>query len=301
MSDVVPGVMTLVDDTRCELGECILWCERTGRLLWTDIQGEALWMRKPADGKSVAWRLPERLGSFALTQDDDCLLLGLASRLALLRFSSGAITTLCEVEAALPNTRINDGRCDRQGRFVFGTFNQDEGHAPIGGFYRLNLDLQLEALPLPKVGIANSICFSPDGRTMYYCDSPQKIIRCCDYGADGTIANQRQFADLRGETGEPDGSTVDAAGYLWNARWGGGRIARHAPDGRIERVLTLPVAQPTCVALGGPGLSTVYASTAWRGLSEHERVAQPLAGGVFASMQSDLAGLPEQRFLGSLA
>lgn len=291
-------MMELVLDARCELGECILWCERTERLLWTDIQGETLWAHTPAGGKTQSWRLPERLGCFALTQDDDCLLLGLATRLAFFRFSTGAVTPICEVEAGLPNTRLNDGRCDRQGRFVFGTFNQDAGHAPVGAFYRLNHDLTLEALPLPKVGIANSICFSLDGNTMYFCDSPQKIIQCCDYGADGKIGNLRLFADVRHEAGEPDGSTIDADGHLWNARWGGSRVVRFAPDGKVVQSLGVPVAQPSCVSFGGPGLSSIYASTAWRQLSEAERAAQPLAGGVFGLALQDIRGLPEQRFLG---
>ncbi|HEX7645119.1 MAG TPA: SMP-30/gluconolactonase/LRE family protein [Burkholderiaceae bacterium] len=294
-------MMELTVDSRCELGECILWCERTARLLWTDIQGERLWAHSPGTGKTQSWRLPERLGCFALTQDDDCLLLGLASRLASFRFSSRVVTTICEIEPGLLNTRINDGRCDRQGRFVFGTFNQNHDHAPVGAFYRLNRDLQLEALPLPKVGIANSICFSPDGGTMYWCDSPQKIIHCCDYGVDGRIANLRVFADLRQETGAPDGSTVDAEGYLWNARWGGSCLVRHAPDGSIDCVLGLPVTQPSCVTFGGPDLSTIYASTAWRELGETERAAQPLAGGVFGWAAGAIKGLPEQRFLGALS
>lgn len=293
--------MDLIVDARCELGECILWCERTARLLWTDIEGATLWIHAPDSGQTWSWRLPERLGCFALTQDDDCLLLGLASRLALFRFSSGVLTPICDVEPDLPHTRINDGRCDRQGRFVFGTFNQSDGHAPIGAIYRLNRDLSLEALPLPKVGIANSICFSPNGATMHWCDSPQKIIHCCDYGVDGSITNQRVFADLRREIGEPDGSTVDADGHLWNARWGGSRLVRHAPDGSVDRMFQLPVAQPSCVTFGGPGLSTVYVSTAWRQLGEAERAVQPLAGGVFGSASGGIKGLPEQRFLASPA
>ncbi|HEX8955750.1 MAG TPA: SMP-30/gluconolactonase/LRE family protein [Burkholderiaceae bacterium] len=291
-------MMNLIVDSRCELGECILWCERTARLLWTDIEGERLWAHTPGTGQTQSWSLPERLACFALTRDDDCLLLGLASRLALFRFSSRKITTICDVEPGLLNTRINDGRCDRQGCFVFGTYNQNHDHAPVGALYRLNRDLRLEALPLPKVGIANSICFSPDGGTMYWCDSPEKIIHCCDYGVDGGIANPRVFADLRQEVGAPDGSTVDAEGYLWNARWGGSRLVRHAPDGSIDCVLSLPVTQPSCLTFGGPDLSTVYASTAWEHMGEAERAPQPLAGGVFGLASGAIKGLPEQRFLG---
>ncbi len=174
--------MDVLTDTRHELGECVLWCERTGRLLWTDIPAATLWAYTPATGRTASWPMPERLCCFALTGSDDRLLLGLASGLAFFTFSSGKVTRICDVEPDIPSTRINDGRCDRQGRFVFGMFNQAEHpkHA-LGGFYRLNLDLSLERLPLPNAAIANSICFSPNGRRMYFADSAQKAILYADY------------------------------------------------------------------------------------------------------------------------
>ena len=289
-------MMQLVVDGENELGECVLWCERTGRLLWTDIPAATLWAYTPATGDTRSWAMPQKLASFAFTGDDDRLLLGLASGLAFFTFSSAAVTHICDVEPDLAATRINDGRCDRQGRFVFGMFNQK--HSPreaIGGFYRLNCDLSLERLPLGPVAIANSICFSPDGTIMYYCDSLTKVIRCCDYGDQ--VGESRVFADLTGETGEPDGSTIDAEGYLWNARWGAGRLVRYAPDGSVERVLMLDAPQPTCVAFGGPLLDKVYATSARQWLSDAEVTAAPKSGGVF-TLATDVIGLPEQRFLG---
>ena len=289
-------MMALAVDGKDTLGECVLWCERTGRLLWTDIPAATLWAHEPASGATRSWAMPERLASFALTEDDDRLLLGLASGLAFFEFSSGKVERICEVEPELAGTRINDGRCDRQGRFVFGMFNQDsDPREAIGSFYRLNRDLSLERLPLGKVAIANSICFSPDGITMYYCDSQAKVIRSCDYGDE--IGEQRVFADLAGEQGEPDGSTIDAEGGLWNARWGAGRLVRYAPDGSVERVLMLGAPQPTCVAFGGPLLDTVYATSARQWLSDAELAQAPASGGVFR-FATDVVGLPEQRFQG---
>jgi L-arabinonolactonase len=289
-------MMQLAVDARNELGECILWCERTGRLLWTDIPAATLWAHTPATGATRSWAMPEKLASFALTGDDDRLLLGLASGLAFFSLSSGAVERICDVEPELPATRINDGRCDRQGRFVFGMFNQDSNpRAAVGSFYRLNCDLSLERLPLGPVAIANSICFSPDGATMYYCDSPAKVIHCCDYGDH--IGASRVFADLTGETGEPDGSTIDADGYLWNARWGASRLVRYSPDGEVERVLMLDAPQPTCVAFGGPLLDKVYATSARQWLSDADLAAAPKSGGLF-TLATDVTGLPEQRFLG---
>lgn len=290
----------LVVDVRNMLGECVLWCERSERVLWTDIGGARLYAYHPASGRSEQWGMPERLASFALTDDDDRLLLGLASRLAFFDFSSAAVTPICTVEAHLPGTRVNDGRCDRQGRFVFGTFNDADPRPAIGSLYRLNHDLTLERLALAPVAIANSICFSPDGATMYYCDSQEKVIRCCDYDpASGAVGNARVFADLRTRPGEPDGSAIDADGYLWNASWGAGKVVRYAPDGTLERELAVPVSQPSCVAFGGPALETLYASTARVGLDAAALAAEPAAGGIFSAGTGGVRGLPESRFQGA--
>ncbi|HWW99651.1 SMP-30/gluconolactonase/LRE family protein [Collimonas sp.] len=291
---------SLVFDGKHQLGEGVLWCQRTQRLLWTDILGAALWCLTPATGVTQSWPMPERLATFALTEDDDRLLLGLASQLAWFRFSEQSVTPICTVEAELPHTRVNDGRCDRFGRFVFGTKNDAADMAACASFYRLNADLTLERLALPPVAISNSICFSPDGHTMYYCDSLAKKIHCCDYDtAAGTISRERLFADLSAQPGEPDGSAIDSQGYLWNAQWGGHRVLRLAPDGSIERLLEVPVAQPSCVAFGGAGLHDLYISSARESLSPEALLAEPAAGGLFRHHVADVCGLPEARFDGA--
>ncbi|WP_020654506.1 SMP-30/gluconolactonase/LRE family protein [Massilia niastensis] len=291
-------MMELFLDTRHELGECVLWCERTRRLLWTDIPASTLWSHSPSTGKTFSWQLPERLCSFALTGSDDRLLLGLASGLAFFTFSTGKVTRICDVEADIPSTRLNDGRCDRQGRFVFGMFNQAENpKSAMGSFYRLNLDLSLERLPLGHVAIANSICFSPDGRRMYFADSLTREIRCCDYNpCSGEIGEARVFVAADAAPGEPDGSTIDADGYLWTTRWGAGQVMRFAPDGRLDRVLELDAPQPSCPAFGGPDLSTLYVTSAHLGMTQNDRAAAPLSGAVFRQAL-DVRGLPESRFL----
>lgn len=290
--------MEALTDTRHELGECVLWCERTGRLLWTDIPAATLWAYTPATGRKASWPMPERLCCFALTGSDDRLLLGLASGLAFFTFSSGKVTRICDVEPDIPSTRINDGRCDRQGRFVFGMFNQAEHpkHA-LGGFYRLNLDLSLERLPLPNAAIANSICFSPNGRRMYFADSTQKAILYADYNpCSAEVGRVHTFVAADAVPGEPDGSTIDAAGFLWSTRWGAGIVARFAPDGQLERTVPLAVPQPSCPAFGGPDLTTLFVTSAHLGMTNAERVAAPLSGALFAQAL-EIRGLPESRFL----
>ncbi|MBD8654695.1 SMP-30/gluconolactonase/LRE family protein [Oxalobacteraceae sp. CFBP 13730] len=290
--------MQVLTDTLHELGECVLWCERTGRLLWTDIPAAVLWSYTPATGRTISWPMPERLCCFALTGSDDRLLLGLASGLAFFTFSSGKITRICDVEAGIPSTRLNDGRCDRQGRFVFGMFNQaeDPKHA-LGGFYRLNLDLSLERLPLPNAAIANSICFSPDGRRMYFADSAQKAILYADYNpCSAEVGRVHTFVAADAVKGEPDGATIDADGYLWSARWGAGIVARFAPDGRLDRTVPLAAPQPSCPAFGGPDLATLFVTSAHVGMTDSERAAALSSGAVFAQAL-DVRGLPEARFL----
>ena len=211
----------------------------------------------------------------------------------------GETQHIVDVEPGL-NTRVNDGRCDRQGRFVFGTKDEGAPAQPVAGFYRLNHDLSLERLPLPAPAISNSIAFSPDGATMYYCDSKIPEIRACDYRADGSIANDRLFTRVTDAGVEPDGSTVDADGGLWNAQWAGARVVRYGPDGVEADRIDVPTAQPSCVALGGPRLDTLYITSARADLDAAALANDTRAGGVFIATIGR-PGLPEPEFQGAPA
>jgi L-arabinonolactonase len=281
------------------LGEGVLWCPRAQALYWTDIHAATLWRYTPHDGSTRRWQLPERLASFALCETDGWLLLGLASRLAFFRLDSDQLLPIVEVEPGLP-TRLNDGVCDRQGRFVFGTLHESapgEAKRRVGGFHRLNTDLTLEQLPIEPVAISNSLAFSPDGGTMYYCDSPTRRIQACDYHADGRLGPARTFVELGGIAGEPDGSTVDADGALWNAQWGMSRVVRYRADGREDTIVHLPARQPTRPALGGAALDTLYITSARDGLSADALRDEPLNGAMFAAAVG-VRGLTEARFAG---
>ncbi|OXJ32372.1 gluconolaconase [Burkholderia sp. HI2714] len=286
---------TLLADSRNTLGEGATWCDRTHALYWVDIEGAQLW-RCRADGSDLAhWAMPERLACFALTDDPDVLLVGLATHLAFFDLHSGAFTRIVDVEPELP-TRLNDGRCDGSGAFVFGM--KDEGSEPpqaVGGFYRLNADLTLERLALPPAAIANSIAFSPDGSRMYFCDSLVREILVCDYGRAG-VAGVRPFVRLTDADGDPDGSTMDRDGGLWNAQWGGRRVVRYAADGVETERIAVPTAQPSCVTLDGEG--RLYVTSARVGLSDDALASDADAGGVFV-VQTRYAGLPTARFAGA--
>ena len=283
----------LVVDAQARLGECVLWCEQVQALYWTDIEGACLSCWNAADGRVRQWKLPERVGSFALCRRPSQLLLGLASGIALFDLERETMSPIIPVEPDIATTRINDGRCDAQGRFVFGMFNP-EG-ATIGHFYRVTHDLAIERLPLPAVAVANSIAFSPDAARLYFADSPTREIHCADYHADGRIGAPRRFTRLGAHEGYPDGSTVDADGGLWNAQWDGGCVVRYDASGRETDRFALPVSRPTCVAFGAAGRDRLFVSTARIGLDAEALRVQPAAGGVFA-LEPGRRGLPEHRF-----
>lgn len=276
-----------------------LWCERTQRLLWADTAAAQLRAWSPATGQLRAWRLPEPLCCFALTASVERLLLGLASRLAFLDLATGALAPICDIGAGQPGVRLSDGRCDRQGRFVFGTGGGD-AHAPRGGFYRLNHDLSLERLPLGEATRAAAICFSPDGRTMYYADAPAQAIRRCGYHpCSGEIGQPRPFVEAGAAPGEPGGAAVDAEGCLWSARPGAGQLLRFAPDGGIGRVLELAAPRPGWPVFGGPDFGTLYLTAASRDPAGKRRAMASLEDGILA-LAPGVHGLAEQRFLGRL-
>ena len=280
-----------------ELGEGVLWDDRLQALWWTDIGGRKLWRLHPDDGRVLHWDMPERLASFALCEADGWLLLALASRLAFFHPDTRELIELHAVEKHLA-TRSNDGVCDRQGRFVFGTLHEPAqgSKQAVGGFYRLNRDLSLERLPLPDVAISNSIAFSPAGDRMYFCDSPTRKIYCCDYG--DSLGEPRLFVDLTGMSGVPDGSTVDANGALWNAQWGMGRVVRYLADGSEDRIIALPAAQTTKPAFGGARLDTLFVTSASEDLTPEQLAADPQAGYLFA-YDVGITGLRESRFAGT--
>ena len=253
----------IVIDAANELGEGVLWSPAHGEVQWTDIFGRRFWAHSPSDGQTRSVPLPGRLACFA-PLGGPSILAGFAGGLEVFDLESGARRLLAAIEGDRPTTRLNDGRLDRRGRLVFGTMDEDPaGARPLGQIWSFG-DRGARVLA-SGVRIANSIAFSPDGRQMYFADTPEKRIRLYDYDLDsGVLSGERVFATVEGP-GFPDGSTVDADGCLWNAEWGGGRVVRYAPDGRVIRVLPLPASQVTCCAFGGAGLDRLFVTTARTG------------------------------------
>lgn len=284
------NIVEVVAKEISELGECPVWCERTHSLYWIDIVGQKLFALDSATENVRSWPLPERVGSFAFTENENVLLLGLASHLVFFNLIDHSITAIAP-SPGNPETRIGDGRCDREGNFVFGTMDEAEQPRKIGAFYRLNAASRLiEPLALPATAISNGICFSPDGATFYFCDSMQQKIFCCDYPS---LDNQRIFADVVGG-GAPDGSCIDAQGFLWNAEWGGGRLVRYSPQGVVDLIVPAVAQSTTCPAIGGVSYDTMYCTTARIGLESQTEAD----GALLCAKLNQIRGLPETRFAG---
>jgi sugar lactone lactonase YvrE len=298
----------LAVDSRCTLGEGVLWCAQRRALLWTDIQNSRLWIYSPAEARARSWTLPDRMGSMALCRSGR-LLLGLAKGLFLTELDTdreeGAIDQLrlspvVPVEPDQPSTRINDGRTDRAGNFVFGTMNEDPSKAPIGAFYQYSVRFGLRRLDLGGVYIPNSICFSLDGGTMYFCDSGQRRILQCDYDAESaSAASVRDFLRFGEGQGVPDGSVIDEGGCLWNAEWGAAMVRRYTPGGRIDRSISVPAKNPTCPVFGGDHLDQLYITSSRQEMSGEELARMSEAGGVFVASPG-VRGVPDALFADGL-
>lgn len=280
------------------LGEGLLW--HAGRWWWTDIESATLQAWRPGGAAAQSCRLPDRLGCFAPTRSGR-LLLGLAKRLCLATpvepLALTQLQTLVPVDAGEPRTRINDGRTDRRGFFVFGTLNEAAERRPIASFYQFSLQHGLRRLALPAVAIANSICFSLDGRTMYFCDSLSQRIQQCEYDAEtAQVGPPRLFAAMDRPDAWPDGSVIDAEGCLWNAQWGAGRVARYDPEGGLMALFEAPAAHTSCPAIGGEALDHLMITTARAELGTAALATQPLAGSLFGCRLPQALGVPDTLF-----
>lgn len=276
-----------------QLGETPLWCDRTERLWWLDIEQPRLQSFDPSTGVHEITDLPGRFaGTQALTHSGDRLL-GEDLTLYARDLHTGYRSDLLSVDARLDN-RLNDGRVDARGRFWVGTMD-NQLQRPNGGLYRVDPDGSVTK-HASDVIVSNGIAFSPDGRTLYFTDTRQFQSFAYDLDLDdGVITNRRLFADYSATGDRPDGACVDADGCLWAAFFGGGRIVRYRPDGGIDRTVPMPVTNPTCLCFGGADLRTLYVTSATKFLTPAQRLAEPLAGSLFA-IEGLGQGLPEHRF-----
>ena len=284
-----------VVDCRNQHGEGVLWSPADGRVWWTDIEGRMLWSYDPVSGESQSLQMRDRVCCFA-PRAKGGLIVAFADRVVLFDLETGAEELIHRFEADNPETRLNDGRTDRSGRFVLGGMNERSG-AANSSVISIDSNLSIRTL-ITGVSCANSTCFSPDGQIMYFADTPDREILAFDYDvATGDVSNRRVHASFSDEPGLPDGSCVDAEGGVWNAEWEGRRVVRVAPNGKIDKVVEVPVWKPTCCAFGGPDLDTLFITTSRLMSSGDVLEKEPDSGGLFA-VKPGVRGVEDTPFNG---
>ena len=275
------------------LGEGPVWAAAEGRLYWFDIQGKRLNWLTPDSDEAGGFDLPLR-ASVAAPRRAGGLVLVTEAGLAHFDTATGRFELRAPMSFG-PGFRTNDGKIDVAGRLWWSSMDDDGGRRP-GALLRTDPDGRTHKV-LDGIHIANTVSCTPDGTRLYLADSSLQTLWTFPIAADGTLGERRPFIDTKGEPGTPDGSAVDAEGFVWNAQWGAWRIVRYAPDGRIDRIVPMPVAQPSSCAFGGPDLATLYVTSARENLSAEALAAQPLAGSLFA-FEPGVTGLPLPAFAG---
>ncbi len=282
---------------RAKLGEGPFWDEPTQALYWVDIAGKQA-LRLIGANVQI-WQMPEHVSAFIPCESGDALV-ALSSGVYRLDLDSPGLaprlTLFCVVDPQ-PGNRPNEARCDAQGRLWLGTMQNNIGangeDLPIvhrsGGLFRIDRAGRVAPL-LRNLGIPNTLLWSDDATSVYFGDSLDGTLYRHFIRTDGALdAPQVWFGPH--ERGGPDGSAMDAEGFIWNARWDGSCLLRLSPDGKVDRIIELPVSRPTSCVFGGTDLKTLYITSAASPLGH------PLDGAVL-SIAVDVAGKHCTRFAG---
>ncbi|MBA4755140.1 MAG: SMP-30/gluconolactonase/LRE family protein [Sphingobium sp.] len=270
------------------LGEGTIWSARDDAVYWVDILAPALNRLSLKDGAVERWAVPEPLGWVA-ERAGGGFIGGFKSGFAEISLDPLTITPIGDPEPDLPGNRMNDGKADAQGQIWCGTMDMAE-ESDSGSLYRLTPDLVWQQMDT-GYRVPNGPAFSHCGKWLYHSDTARRIMYRFARTADG-IANRQPFISFTDADGYPDGMTVDADGHIWVAHWGGGRISRFTPDGKLDRAIALPARQVTNICFAGPDLDRMFVSSAAIGLD-----ATPCDGGLF-EVDCGVRGLQTHLFAG---
>lgn len=285
-----------IGTTRDALGEGPLWDARDHVLYWIDSMAGRIHRYDPATEGHESRLVPNhKIGSLALREQGG-LILALTDGFYSFDFPSGRLEPMLLPESGNPCVRFNDGKVDRQGRFLAGTVVRPGWDQPVGKLYRLNADGTVETLET-GLHIANGPCFSPGGGRFYFTDSLKKEIWAYDYPADARRPANRSVLFSTEALGTlPDGATVDSDGCIWTALVLIGKIGRLTPDGRLDRTIDMPVPYPTSVMFGGPDLDILYVTSVSSSETGRFKPTDPHSGGLFAIHGLGVKGIAEPRF-----
>jgi sugar lactone lactonase YvrE len=281
-------------DVKTTLGEGPLWDVDEQRLYWIDsFDGRVF--RCTADGRELrAWDVPQKIGSLCLRRSGGAIV-SLARGLHFLDFNTGDLSLIHDPEPDRPNNRLNDGKVDKQGRFIVGSMDTME-EGPNSALYRLDPDLTVTTLETGII-VSNGPCWSPDGNTFYFTDTWSGEISAYDYDQKtGSLRNKRRLCRMMDDVGAFDGATVDAEGCVWSAHVYAGRIVRYTPEGSVDRVIEMPVKKVTSVMFGGPNLDILFVTSMAKPPLPRFPGDGVLRGSLFAIHDLGVRGVPEARF-----
>ncbi len=274
---------SILVDYQCHNAEGPLWHPIEQRLYWTDIPTGRLFRYDYATQTHEQIYSEESVGGFTIQEDGSLLLF--KARGAIERWQEGKITTIIPEIPDERETRFNDVIADPAGRVFCGTMpTPNRG----GRLYRLDTDGSLTKI-LDGISVPNGMGFTPDRTQLYFTESDKRQIYLFDYDQkSGTLSNQRVHITTPVGQGVPDGLAVDAEGYIWSARWGGGHLFRYAPDGTEVKRIPFPAKNVTSVTFGGPDYTDIYVTTA----GGNDRAEEgPQAGAVF-QLNQGIQGVP---------
>lgn len=287
---------SFLEDYAAMIGEAPLWSPRDRAMYWIDnIQKKILRTRAPftsSEMHSLFYR-PSCLNLLA----DGGLLVGYRKGIGLYDFDTEQAVPLPLPDIKFDGVNFNDGAVDPAGRLWIGSKDRD-ALKPLGSLYRMGPDAQPKPV-IDGIVLSNGMGWSPDGCSFYYADSRPGRIDAFDFDVkQGTLSNLRTFVDYAGKGRRPDGLTVDAEGFVWVAEIDGWRIARYAPDGRLDREVMLPIQRPTSLAFGGEDMSTLFVTSMRFHLNDETRAKEPKAGmllhfrpGVKGQVETSFRGL----------
>ena len=270
------------------VGESIVWDVNNHRLLWVDIVEKKIHAFVPENGSYRTWSTPDFVTSVGLRKDGGALV-GLIKEVCLWDFSDN-FNPLVAIETDLPNNRLNEGVVGPDGAFWVGTMQNNiaQDGSPIaitmntGRLYRCTAGGRVTALTLDRFSITNTLVWTEAGDLITADTLKNELYRYCYDPLTQQLYNKRNIL-VGFDRGLPDGSTMDAEGYIWNCRVvGGGCVVRFDPEGRVDRVIDLPCSWPTSCTFGGPDLKTLYVTSARFTMTDNHLLAHPFEGGLFA-------------------
>lgn len=278
------------------LGETPVWSTTEQALYWINCENPPQLHRwTPATGRFDCWDMPERIGGVALRRKGNPVVC-LASGGYDFDPATGALSLRARSPFA-PHVSLHESCVDRRGRLWIGGFDHSFGpdNPWPGGSAICRLEGNELIVMIPGLSIPNSLTFSPDGKILYFADTLRRIIWRADIDPDdGAIRGMREFVRLE-ESVAGDGAAMDEEGGYWIALFGGGEVRRYRPDGVLDRVIKVPLSQPTKVTFGGRDLTTLYVTSTQMEVPGYE---QSGPNGALLEIDVGVRGLPEPFFAG---